>query len=43
MLARFVKASEELTAVTILSERWAIVEAKVAAISTLGVADTFPA
>ena len=32
-----------LTAVTTLSALWAIVEAKAAAISTLGVADTFPA
>ena len=43
MLARLAKASEGLTAVTTLSERWAIVEAKAAAISTLGVADCLKA
>ena len=32
-----------LTAVTSSSERWAIVEAQAAAISSLGVAETFPA
>ena len=37
------EAGEGPTAVTTLSERWAIVEAKAAAISTLGVADTFSA
>ena len=37
------KAGKGPTAVTTLSKRWAIVEAKAAAISTLGVADTFPA
>ena len=37
------KTGKGLTAVTTLSKRWAIVEAKAAAISTLGVADTFTA
>ena len=31
-----------MPAVTTLSKRWGIVEAKAAAISTLGFADTFP-
>ena len=40
---RRAEAGKGPTAVTTLSKRWAIVEAKAAAISTLGVADTFPA